>query len=160
MYLNKAVFISLEGTLVKTKSGNDYPTSDNDWEFTSGIVPKLRYLVERGFIPCIVSNQGGIASGKITEQEVTNRLTLIDKELEQLLGTSVNNAYCSHLESYYRKPNPGMAYTFALHLSLSLKKSIMIGNSNTDSHFAKEAHIGTYLDITSFINDDITIYDL
>jgi DNA 3'-phosphatase len=160
MQLNKAVFISLEGTLVKTKSGDQYPRDDSDWEFVSGLIPKLRYLVDIGYIPCIVSNQGGIGSGKITEQDIIDRLHLIDKELEEQIGTGVNNAYCPHLESYYRKPNPGMAYYFALELQLSLKKSLMIGNSNTDSHFAKEAHIGIYFDINSFIKDDITIYNL
>lgn len=156
--MNKAVFISLEGTLVKTKSGKDYPINEDDWEFISGVLPKLHYMTDLGFIVCIVSNQGGIGSGKTTAKEVDARLKKIDDELSQYLGTGVNNAYCPYLESYFRKPSPGMAYNFALHLELSLRKSIMVGNSTTDSHFAKEAHIGTYFDVDSFINTDLTVY--
>jgi HAD superfamily hydrolase (TIGR01662 family) len=160
MKLNKAVFVDLDGTLVRTKSGSEFVERANDWEFVSGILPKLKYLVSLGYNICLVSNQGGIETNKVTEEQIKDMLHSVEQELEQYVGAGINVAYCPYMEGYYRKPNPGMAYYFAIELKLSLKNSIMIGNTVSDSHFAKEAHIGTYFDVDSFIKDDITIYEL
>jgi len=159
MHLNKAVFLSLDGTIVKTKSGREFPRDSKDWEFISTVLPKLKYLGDKGYIPCIVCNQGGIGSGKVAESEVSDRLMTIEKELEQWLGINVNTAYAPNLESYYRKPNPGMAYYLAIELHLSLRDSIMIGSTKIDSYFAKNAYIGTYYDVEDFINTDLSIND-
>mgnify|MGYP002777335427 CR=1 FL=1 len=155
MQLNKAVFINLDGTLVKTKSGNDHFINTDDWEFNSGILPVLKRYTNEGYYICIVSNQGGISTGKVLESDVEERIRKIDKELEQYLGCGVNSAYAKQLESYYRKPNPGMAYHFALELHLSLRDSIMIGSTKTDNDFAKNAYIGTYYHVNDFINSNI-----
>lgn len=154
MNLNKALFISLNSnTLVKTKSGAEYPKTPDDWEFVSGILPKIKRAFNEGYIVCIVSNEGGIESGHTTMIEVANRIKLIQVELEQYLNGSINVAYCGNLDSYYKKPNPGMAYQLAVELHLLLRESIMVGNSNTDSKFAKNAYIGTYYDVKDFINE-------
>jgi HAD superfamily hydrolase (TIGR01662 family) len=145
--LNKAVFISLEKTLIQSKSGNDYPQGVDDWEFVTGILRGLKRYVNDGYLICIVSNQGGIGSGRVTQKEVDERCKKVDAELEQYLGTGVSSAYCPYLEGYYRKPNPGMAYYFAIELHLSLRDSIMVGSSKIDNQFAKNAYIGTYLDV-------------
>lgn len=154
MQLNKAVFINLDNTLVKTKSGEEYFKNVDDWKFWGdGLLQKLKQLVEKGYIPCIVSNQGGVGLGRVTEADVVTRMKKIEQELETYLGVAVNTAYCTSYDSYYRKPFPGMAYHFALNLALSLRNSIMIGNSNNDSGFAKNAYIGTYYDIEDFLKD-------
>lgn len=158
METNRGVFINLENTLIKTKSGNEYFKDIHDWEFVSGLLPKLRVIVDKGYIPCIVSNQAGVGTGKVLEKDVQARIKLVESELEEYLGVAVNTAYCTHLESFYRKPNPGMAYFLALQFSIILRNSIMIGTTKNDSDFAKTAYIGTYFDVddliqTSNLND-------
>jgi D-glycero-D-manno-heptose 1,7-bisphosphate phosphatase len=150
--MNKAIFVSLNSnTLVKTKSGNDYPQNEDDWEFVTGILPKIKKAYNEGYIVCLVSNEGGIQAGHTTMEQVKNRINAIQKELETYLRCSVNVAFCGYLDSYYKKPKPGMAYQLALELELALGESIMVGNSNNDSKFAKYAHIGTYYDIDGFL---------
>jgi DNA 3'-phosphatase len=153
MQLNKAVFMNLDNTVVKTKSGEQYFKDANDWEFIGGFLPKLKVLVDAGYIPCVVSNQAGVSTGNVLETILSARMKNIEQEMEQYLGCSVNFAYCTQLESYNRKPYPGMAYYIAMELYLSLRRSIMIGCSKVDSDFAKEAYIGTYYDIEDFLHD-------
>lgn len=153
--MNKAVIINLDNTLVKTKSGKEYFENPNDWEFTTGILTKLRTFSDKGYIVCIVSNQGGIGTGKIAEQDVLYRIKAIKQELEQEIGKEVHFIYCAELESYHRKPNPGMAYTLALALELNLRYSYMIGNTKSDSEFAKNAYIGTYYDIKDLLETNL-----
>lgn len=153
--MNKAVIVNLDNTLVKTKSGNEYFSDPKDWEFTSGLLPKIRTLVDKSYIPCIVSNQAGIGTGRVREQDVNDRIKYIEQELEQYLDTKVYSTYCSQLESFYRKPNPGMAYYLALALEFSLRNSVMIGNSKSDMDFAKNAYIGTYYDLEDLLQTNI-----
>lgn len=153
--MNKAVIINLDNTLVKTKSGKDYFERPSDWEFITGIVTKLRTFSDKGYIICIVSNQGGISTGRVIEQDVLNRIKEIKQELEQAIGREVHSIYCAELESYHRKPNPGMAYTLALALELNLRNSYMIGSSKSDMEFAKNAYIGTYYDLEDLLQTNL-----
>jgi D-glycero-D-manno-heptose 1,7-bisphosphate phosphatase len=159
MKLNKAVFISLDNVLVTTKSGKDYPENVDDWSFVGGVPQTLKRYSKEGYLICIVSNQAGIGTGKVTQKEVDERQKKIDAELEQYIGTAVTSAYCPHLESYYRKPNPGMAYYFAIELNLSLRDSIMIGGTNIDNQFAKNAYIGTYINVDDLIDANKLVTD-
>jgi D-glycero-D-manno-heptose 1,7-bisphosphate phosphatase len=152
MKLNKAVFIGLEGVLINSKSGSEYPIGVDDWDFVPGVKQALKRYVNEGYLICIVSNQGGIGSGKANQEEIDARQRRVDAELEQYLGVGVSSAYCPYLEGYYRKPNPGMAYHFAIELHLSLRDSVMIGNTKVDNQFAKNAYIGTYINLSDLVS--------
>lgn len=150
----KALFLDLDGTLIRTRSGNKYPENIDDWEFMSRkVLIAIKKYSEAGFHICIVANDGGIELGHYTKEQIETKLDCIGKELEQYIGQTVNYAFCGNMESYMRKPNPGMAYRFALELELSLRDSVMVGNTETDAKFAKNAYIGTYLDVEDFMKE-------
>lgn len=150
----KALFLDLDGTLIRTKSGSKYPENIDDWEFMSRkVLIAIKKYKEEGFHICIVANDGGIELGHYSKEQITTKLDCISKELEQYIGQTVNYAFCGNMESYMRKPNPGMAYRFALELELNLRNSVMVGNSETDAKFAKNAFIGTYLDVEDFMKE-------
>lgn len=151
--MNRAIFIDLDGTLIKTKSGAEFPIDYDDWEIMRGILPLIRSYSDKGYIPIIVSNQGGIEAGHVDADKFDFKLETIVKEVEQYIGSSVNRLYCPFISKthYYRKPNPGMAYKAAIELELSLRDSIMVGNQDVDAKFAKNAYIGIYFDVKDFI---------
>lgn len=150
----KALFLDLDGTLIRTRSGNIHPENIDDWEFMSRkVLIAIKKYREAGFHICIVANDGGIELGHYTKEQIETKLDCISKELEQYIGQTVNYAFCGNMESYMRKPNPGMAYRFALELELSLRDSVMVGNTETDAKFAKNAYIGTYLDVEDFMKE-------
>lgn len=150
--MNKALFLDLDGTVITTKSGNTFPKDINDWKFNHNILRMIREYYNDNYNIIIVSNQGGIASGYITKEDFEKKLETITTKIERFIGGTISHAYCPDMISYYRKPNPGMAYQMALYLELSLRDSVMVGDMNSDNEFAKNAYIGTYYDINSFLN--------
>jgi len=150
--LNKALFLDLDGTIIKTKSGETFSKDINDWEFISGVLPSIKRFSDQGYVICIVSNQGGIELGHVTEEFITTKLNTIRSEIEQYIGQAINVGYCPVMEHYDRKPNPGMAYYFARALYLDLRQSIMVGDMESDHAFQVNAGIGAYLNINQFVD--------
>ena len=151
MQFNRALFLDLDGTIIITKSGKNFPTDIDDWMFIPKVLDNIKFYSDQGYIICIVTNQGGIELGYITHENIDNKLKDITKEIEHRIGTYVNTVYCPYMSGYHRKPNPGMAYKMALELELDLKNSIMVGDSESDKTFAENANIGNFCYITEFI---------
>lgn len=151
MRLNKALFLDLDGTIIRTKSGSEFPKNEDDWKFLPGILNKIKKYSEDGYVICIVSNQGGIEMGHVTHEFVNNRLLKISNEIEDYIRIGINTIYCPSIDmTYDRKPNPGMAYTLALQLNLNLRESIMVGDAESDKLFAYNAGIGEFFYATDF----------
>ena len=150
--MNKALFLDLDGTIIVTQSGETFPRDINDWKFNQDVLKKIKNYYQNGYNIIIVTNQGGISEGYVKKEDFEKKLNTIIGKIERFIDGSINYAYCPDMISYYRKPNPGMAYQMALYLELSLRDSIMVGDMTTDNEFAKNAYIGTYYDINSFLN--------
>lgn len=149
--MNKALFLDLDGTIIETKSDSEFPINVLDWKFKEGILNKIKKYYDSSFNIVIVSNQGGIQLGYLVEKEFNDKLSIIVEQIEKHIEGSINYAYCKDMISYYRKPNPGMAYKFALELQLNLRESIMVGDREEDNGFAKNAYIGTFFTIDDFL---------
>lgn len=165
---NKAIFLDLDSTLIQTKSGRTFPKDSEDWKFTPGIISKLRLFAEKNYHIVVVSNQGGIEAGYVDKDEFEDKLITITISLMDKLRTEkVYHYYCSQLRSFYRKPNPGMAYQAAIDLQIDLSKCIMVGDasgysnshSNSDREFARKAGFYQYYDIDEFLEEKIFIID-
>jgi len=148
--LNKALFIDLDGTIIKTKSGNTFPIDIYDWEFNTGVLTKLKHYSNENYVICIVTNQGGIEMGHITDEEFQNKISVIIQEIEDYIRTGISAVYCPSMNGYHRKPMPGMAYKLAIELHLDLKNSIMVGDREEDKGFAEMAQIGTFVHVNDF----------
>ena len=84
----------------------------------------------------------------------TEKIEEIKKAISDHINDSVSYTFCPFISdaNYFRKPNPGMAYSIALQLELSLKHSVMVGDTDhVDGGFAKNAGIGRYYNINDFI---------
>ncbi|KIR51540.1 DNA 3'-phosphatase [Cryptococcus gattii Ru294] len=124
-------FYDLDGTLVKTRSGNDFPKSRDDWMWWHPSVPeKLKQEWEAGRHLVVISNQGS-KKPKI-KSEWRAKLPLIaakmpnDVPLRILAATEQNNVY--------RKPNIGMFQAITeiyrtRGLEIDMEKSIFVGDA-------------------------------
>lgn len=153
MKYKKALFIDLDGTIIETKSKEEFPKDENDWVFKNGTLSKIKKYSDDGYIVCIVTNQGGIQMGYITEEAFQRKLNIISVEIEDYIHAGINSVFCPDMDSYDRKPSPGMAYRFAVELKLDLKECLMVGDSDADRHFAANAGIGTFIHINDFIQN-------
>ncbi|UOH79766.1 polynucleotide kinase 3'-phosphatase [Cryptococcus neoformans] len=117
-------FYDLDGTLTKTRSGNDFPKSRDDWMWWHPSVPeKLKQEWEDGTHLVVISNQGS-KKPKI-KSEWRAKLPLIAAKANNL-ALQQNNVY--------RKPNIGMFQAIteiyrARGLEIDMEKSIFVGDA-------------------------------
>ena len=126
-----AGFLDMDGTIIETKSGHTFPIDEDDWEFKSGILDKLRFLNENFDFVFIVSNQGGIEAGHYKHEDVRIKFDFIKKCLKES-SIIIDDMHFSPYNSYHynRKPNPEFAYRMAIKYQLDLSKCVMIGDAS------------------------------
>ena len=81
----------------------------------------------------VVTNQGGIELGHITEEDLEKIHKKMIDELKPYCEIR-DIKYCPYFykKSKYRKPNPGMILELAEEYNIDLNKSWMIGDRDTD----------------------------
>lgn len=147
--MKPALFLDLDHTLIRPKSGATFPKDAEDWEFMPKMLNNLWYDLHSNPRPVvIVTNQGGVLAGFHTHREIEAKLKTIKQQMVAFLEGGKNGMrkyptevyhYCSYAYDYHRKPLPGMAYQAAIDLGLDLSKSLMIGDMESDEQFAKNA---------------------
>ncbi|KAM8706618.1 hypothetical protein ACLKA7_010822 [Drosophila subpalustris] len=101
---SKIAGYDMDGTIIKTKSGNVFPKNTDDWQIIFPEVPeKLQRLHKDGFKICFFTNQAGIARGKVD----LNDFKLKVKNIVKKLNVPVQ-VFIAIGSGYYRKPLPGM----------------------------------------------------
>jgi D-glycero-D-manno-heptose 1,7-bisphosphate phosphatase len=149
---NKAVFLDKDGTLVRNVP---YNTDPRLIRYTEGADEGVRMLHEAGYLLVIVTNQGGVARGTITEEELAVARTDIERHLSGVGSLLSGFYYCPHstdavIERYRgdcacRKPNPGMLQQAARDHDIDLRRSWMIGDTLDDIESGKRAGCRTVL---------------
>jgi HAD superfamily hydrolase (TIGR01662 family) len=149
-HTGKGLLLDVDGTLRRTKSGELFPRSADDVEMIPGRRDILRLWLDAGYRLFLVSNQSGIASGKLTRAEAdaafARTVKLLDLEVTEI-------AYCPHpsfpVGCYCRKPMPGLAALLMRRHGLAREGLVMVGDMESDAAFA--ANLGIrYVDQAIF----------
>lgn len=148
-YINKAVIFDYDGTLRDTISGAKYPIDPSDVKILPGRIEKLKQLKSEGYILLGLSNQSGIAKGKLT----MDAAKACFKRTNDLLGFDIDVEFCSHsippVVCYCRKPAPGYGVHFIHKYKLDPKQTIMVGDMTSDKTFAARCGF-QYVDQSKF----------
>lgn len=166
----KILFADLDGTLIKTKSGETFPKGIWDMEIRFDVLDAIKKL--RPDYLLIVSNQGGIEKGFVNEHHFCAKLGFIVHSIAEYCNIAVDYYYCdtNNDNDYFRKPNIGMLEQAISDYNLVsnnhndympiYKKSemLMIGDasgkegqfSDTDKKTAENFGID-YLDVDDFV---------
>ena len=153
--MDTAVFLDRDNTLI----ANDGDLGDpEEVHLLRGVAEGLRTLREAGYRLVVVSNQGGVARGAFTEDDVDavhqKIATLVDRGAS---GQDVINRfyYCPYhpeatVEEYrrdhpWRKPQPGMLLQAARDMNLDLARSWIIGDQPRDVEAGRAAGCHTML---------------
>lgn len=100
----KIASYDIDGTIIKTKSGNVFPKTSDDWMLNYPEIPKkLKSLWGEGFKICLFTNQGGIAKGKVNVNEFKVKIKQIIAKLQVPV-----QVFVATTDGYYRKPLTGM----------------------------------------------------
>lgn len=148
--INKSwtLFLDRDG-VINVRLIDDYVKNINEFEFLPGVLEAFRIFTEKFGRIIIVTNQQGVGKGLMTLQDVDAVHQFMTKEIENQKGRIDAIYVCPQLKSEpdnFRKPSPRMAY-MAQHdfPEIDFEKSIMIGDSNSDIEFGKNAGMFTVL---------------
>ncbi|MDE5639541.1 MAG: HAD family hydrolase [Odoribacter sp.] len=154
--LRKAVFLDRDGTL-NCDEGHYYIYKPEDVVFNPGVMEGLKRLKDAGYLLFIVTNQGGVAKGIYTHEDVKKVHDYMCAEFGRH-GISIDKIYyCPHHESVKscicRKPSPYMINLAAEEFQVDRKQSWLIGDGSRDIKAAEAAGIKS---IKIHKNQDLT----
>ena len=144
---NKAVFFDRDG-VINNEENDYYIFREEDFFLNPGIVEAMSKLKENGFIFFIISNQGGIAKGLYTKQDVDKVHAHLQEKLaaESIEFTEIY--YCPHhpmLEKCLcRKPGTLLIEKAVARFNVDVGKSWFIGDRDSDIEAGKRAGLKVY----------------
>ena len=120
----------------------------------------IRLLRRAGFAVVVVTNQGGVARGLVSESFVAEVRRVVDDRLAAI-GERLDGHYCCPHEPHApiakyrrecdcRKPRPGLLHRAAGELGLDLARSVVIGDKWSDVQAARAAGAGAVLVRTGY----------
>jgi D-glycero-D-manno-heptose 1,7-bisphosphate phosphatase len=151
--LRKAAFLDRDGVINKDKG---YVHRWKDFEFLDGAIEGMQMLQNSGYELVIVTNQSGLARGYYTTEDY-DALSLTLRRYLESKGVKLAGIYhCPHhpngsvellsAQCTCRKPKPGLIQKAAYELGLDLRRSLLIGDRETDIQAARAANVNrTYL---------------
>lgn len=120
-----------------------YVTRWEDFEFLPGVLEAIRIFSGRFRYVFIVTNQQCVEKGLVSMECLEDMHDRMCAEIERHGGRIDGLFVCTQLATNpdnYRKPNPQMAYMAqSIHPDMDLQKSLMVGDSDSDVEFGKNA---------------------
>ena len=163
----KILFADLDGTLIKTKSGETFPKGIWDMEFRFEVLDAIKKMQPLAIL--IVSNQGGVESGFVNRRNFEFKMEYIIRSIKEYTGSFVEYSCCysNDNNNQYRKPNTGLLGSLFYRVQTKWFKGehitydedyLMIGDasgkegqfSDTDKKTAENFGID-YLDVDDFV---------
>ncbi len=141
--MNKAVFLDRDGVI--NREIGEYVFSEDKFMLNDDLIPSLKLLQENGFLLIIISNQGGIAKGLYTKEdvEILHRGFLTETGKENILISEIY--YCPHHSGVEkclcRKPDSLLFEKAIARFDIAVNRSYMIGDSNRDVEAAAKVGI-------------------
>ena len=160
------IFSDLDGTLINTISGETFPKGIWDMQIRFEVLDKIKEVKPEYLL--IVSNQGGIEKGFVSQSDFSIKLDYICASIREYCNCPCYAMYCATNDKSdpCRKPNVGMLnYLTELYVGDDFdyikQKSLMIGDasgkegqfSDSDKKTAENFGID-YMDVEDFINMD------
>lgn len=131
----KAVFLDRDGTLNCRPPKAEYITRPEDFVWLKGAVEAVSLLKRKGYAIYLVTNQPGIARGKLKMETLVDIHEKMQRELRSAGGEIDDIFLCPHGWDdgcECRKPKPGMLYQAQKKYALDLTKCFLIGDDERD----------------------------
>ena len=158
MKKHKALFLDRDGIinkLVKYSYGYDSPQSLKNIIINNQTIEMVRWANKYNLLVIEISNQPGVAKGKMT-QETSDAIEVQIHKLLALENARVDKSYiCLHhpkakVQSLAkmckcRKPKPGLLLQAARELNIDLRKSVFLGDKATDVEAGRAAGCKTII---------------
>ena len=136
------IFLDRDGVINRFPGKDRYVTSFSHFSFLPGVKLAVRLLSEAGHELVVISNQGGVSRGTITEKKLWLMTRRMLASLERAGGNIRKVFYCTHQTSDAcgcKKPKLGLIRKAVGHRRGLLKKAYFIGDSKEDVETAAGA---------------------
>jgi len=150
--MNKALFLDRDG-IINRDDGYVHLAQDLVW--MPGIFELCRAARADGYQLIVVTNQSGIGRGLFSETDYLKLQAFIHQRFQEENAFITHTYYCGDaplldaerqsVDSFRRKPNPGMFLEALSDYEIDPANSIMLGDSERDMVAAFRAGIGTRL---------------
>jgi D-glycero-D-manno-heptose 1,7-bisphosphate phosphatase len=140
--MKRAAFLDRDGVINRKPPEGQYVTRWEEMEFLPGVAEAITLLTRAGFCVLAVSNQRCVAKGLLTVSELESIHVRMCQELAAKGAIITKVYYCPHDNQPpcgCRKPAPGLLLTAASEHQIELKKSWMMGDSDSDVQAGKSA---------------------
>lgn len=150
----KAVLLDRDGTIIEN---HGYIADPERVQLIHGAAEAIRRFRASGHLVVLVSNQSGVARGRLDESDLSRVHGRVEEMLEAHGASLDGTYYCPYLDgpeatieayrrdSELRKPKPGMLLQAARELNIDLSQSWMIGDSACDVEAGTRAGSRTIL---------------
>lgn len=160
----RCVFFDRDG-IVNRHPGPGYVERWEDFHLLPEFVAVLRTVRRLGYVAVIVTNQRGVALGRMSARTVAGMHRRLRGALRRTHRLDVLDIlYCPHDRNACdcRKPKPGMLLEAARRHSIDLARSWMIGDSPSDVEAGKNAGCRTILvgDAAGLVEPDVRVPDM
>lgn len=140
------IIFDKDGTLCRNKNGQTFNNHPNEQEMIPGVVEVCHKLFEDGIDLAIASNQGGVAFGYLTFEDmilmVTEAAVAIKAHVIRACPDHPKGSvYPFNRPSTYRKPESGMLTSIMDELSANPDVVLMVGDRDEDLQAAENAGV-------------------
>jgi D-glycero-D-manno-heptose 1,7-bisphosphate phosphatase len=146
---NRALFLDRDGVINVDRG---YVHRPEDFEFVDGVFSVVHRAAELGLCTVVVTNQAGIARGFYSESDFESLTRWMCRRFSAEGAPLTAVYHCPyHAEGLGqwrvadhpdRKPNPGMLKRAISELSLDARRSLLVGDQETDILAARSAELG------------------
>ena len=135
------MFFDRDGIVNRFPGEGLYVEKLEDFHIQAGFLDALRVVSEKGYAAVVVTNQRGVALGKMTLKDVHSMHDRLRERLASEGLALLDILICPHGDNAHpdRKPNPGMLLEAAQRHSLDLSRSWMVGDSERDIEAGRRA---------------------
>jgi D-glycero-D-manno-heptose 1,7-bisphosphate phosphatase len=133
------VFLDRDGVINAKAAPGEYIRTWEEFRFLPRIADWIRAFNDLGVLVIVVTNQRGVALGRMKAEDVSEIHRKMVEELARA-GARVDDVFCCpHHENSCgcRKPRPGLVLAAKKKWNLDLRRSILIGDSECDRELAE-----------------------
>jgi histidinol-phosphate phosphatase family protein len=139
------LLLDRDGTLMEDVG---YPNDPDRVRLLPGAADAVRTLVDAGSVPAVVSNQSGLARGRITPEQAKAVHERFVADFAAASGITLPCWYCPHGPADgcdCRKPQPGLLRLAAATLGLASAPGVMVGDKPSDVDAGRAAGYDGFL---------------
>ena len=140
----RCVFMDRDGVINEKPRPGEYIESWAEFKLIPAAVDWIRLFNALGLLVIVVTNQRGVALGRVNPKELNRMHARMRKQLAGL-GARIDDVFwCPHEKDTCdcRKPRPGLVLQAAQKWNVSIPDALMIGDSPCDHELAMTCGLG------------------